>query len=63
MTILVTRIFYIAKTDKQTTSLDSTVVSIPHCGCGDPSSILGLDKRILLTLRKETTGVNRSNLN
>ena len=25
--------------------LDSTVVSISHCGCDDPSSILGLDKK------------------
>ena len=23
--------------------LDRTVVSIPHCGCGDPGSIPGLD--------------------
>ena len=26
----------------QNVGLDSIVVSIPHCGCGDPSSILGL---------------------
>ena len=33
----------------QNVGLDSIVVSIPHCGCGDPSSILGL-VRVFLPL-------------
>ena len=30
--------------------LDSIVVSIPHCGCGDPSSILGLVRVLFVEL-------------